>query len=132
MPTAGPPDPSSADGFTDVTLTQARARAAFPLVVPTELGDPTRVLIGPGDAVVSMVWADGDPAASDGPVRFDQMAGQPDFAVIKKYVQDVEFTQVDGEDAFWLRVPHPLVYADPYRGRAHGTVQDRRPDADLA
>jgi hypothetical protein len=113
-PTTAPADPASADGFLPFTIDQARARAAFPLVVPAELGPPDRVLIGPGDAVVSMVWADGDPAApSGGPVRLDQMSGQPDFAVIKKYARDVEFTQLDGEDAFWLRVPHPLVYLDP-------------------
>lgn len=112
MPTTGPPDPSSADGFTEVTLTQARARAAFPLVVPGDLGPPTKVLIGPDDTVVSMVWAGGDPVAPVGPIRLDQIAGQPDFAVIKRYAQDIEFTAVNGKDAFWLRVPHPLDYVD--------------------
>jgi hypothetical protein len=71
------------------------------------------VLIGPGDRVVSMVWTQGDPATPGTPVRLDQMAGQPDPAVIKKYADDVRFTRVDGQDAFWLREPHPLVYTDP-------------------
>jgi len=113
-PTIGPPDTAAADGFTQLTLDEARARAGFPLVIPGELGPPTRVLIGPGDAVVSAVWADGDPASpGSGAVRFDQLAGQPDYAAVKKYAQDIEFTQVHGQDAFWLRVPHPLVYVDP-------------------
>ncbi|HEY5881518.1 MAG TPA: hypothetical protein VIU11_21590 [Nakamurella sp.] len=113
-PATGPPDPADADGFTELSLDEARARVGLPLVMPAELGPPTRVLIGPGDAVVSTVWADGDPASpGSGAVRLDQMTGQPDFAAVKKYAQDVEFTQVDGQDAFWLRVPHPLVYVDP-------------------
>lgn len=111
-PAAGPADPASADGFTEVTLAQARARATVPLAVPAELGPPTRVLVNEGATVVSMVWADGDPAAPGLPVRLDQVAGRPDYGVVKSYLDDVEFADVDGDDAFWLRVPHPLVYTD--------------------
>lgn len=108
----GPPDPAAADGFTEVDLDQARARVSFPLAVPADLGPPTRVLIGPADTVVSMVWAGGDPIAPDGPVRLDQLAGRPDPAVIKSYIDDLEFPQVGGQTAYWLRAPHPLVYTD--------------------
>ncbi len=72
----GPPDPAGADGFTEVDLDQARARVSFPLAVPADLGPPTRVLIGPADTVVSMVWAGGDPrrAGRPGPAG---SAGRP-------------------------------------------------------
>jgi len=108
----GQPDPASADGFREIGLDQARTLVSFPLGLPGELGPPTRVLIGPGDAVVSMVWADGDPTNPDGPIRLDQLAGTPDPAVIKKYFADVEFAELGGHDAYWLRAPHPLVYTD--------------------
>ncbi|WP_395729373.1 hypothetical protein [Nakamurella sp.] len=119
VPVPAPPgdaataDPADADGFTEVTLEQARAQAPFPLIVPADLGPPARVLLGPGRTVVSMVWPAGDPAAPGPPVRLDQLAGRPDYAVVKKYADDIDFTQVGGADAFWLRMPHPLVYTDP-------------------
>lgn len=107
------PDPASADGFVELSLDEARARVTFPLVVPTELGPPSRVLIGPGDRVVSMVWTGGDPASPAGSaVRLDQLAGQPDYGVVKKFYEDVQFATLDGGDAIWLRIPHPLVYTD--------------------
>lgn len=111
VPTA-PADPADADGFTEVTLEQARALAPFPLVVPAELGPPPRAFLGPDRTVVSMVWPAGDPTAPGTPVRLDQVAGRPDYAVVKKYVDDIDFTTVGGADAFWLRQPHPLVYID--------------------
>lgn len=111
--TTGPPDPAAADGFVEVTLDEARARVGIDLAVPTELGPPDRVLVGPGDRVVSMVWDDGDPAAPGAPLRLDQVAGAPDYSVVKKYVTDVEFTSVGGHEAFWLAVPHPLTYLAP-------------------
>jgi hypothetical protein len=112
-PSIAPADPADADGFTEVTLDQARADVSFPLVVPAELGPPRRVFVGPDRTVVSMVWPSGDPAAPGPPVRLDQVAGQPDYAVVKRYIDDIDFTQVGGADAFWLRQPHPLVYLDP-------------------
>lgn len=117
-PVDGPPDPAAAAGFTELTLAQAADRAGFAVSVPSALGPPDRVLLGPGAAVVSMVWTDGDPADPGGPVRLDQLAGQPDYGVIKGYADDIEFTQVNGQDAFWLRAPHPLGYLDP-GGLAH-------------
>jgi len=111
-PPAGPADPAAADGFTAVDLAQARAQTTFPLVVPAEIGPPSEVLLSPGGTVVSMVWPTGDPAAPGPPVRLDQVAGQVDYTVVKRYGEDIDFTRVDGADAFWLRVPHPLVYTD--------------------
>lgn len=111
-PTGGEPDPAAASGFTQVTLDEARSRAPYPAVVPGELGPPTQVLIDPVATVISMVWADGDPAHPGTPVRLDQVAGRPDYAVVKQYADDIEFTTVDGGEAFWLRVPHPLTYTD--------------------
>ncbi len=105
-PAPGEPDPATADGFTEVTLEEARARALVPLALPAELGPPDRVLIGPDATVVSMVWSGGDP------IRLDQIAGRPDYAVVKQYAGDIDFTSVGGDDAFWLRVPHPLAYTD--------------------
>lgn len=114
-PTA-PADPAAADGFTEVSLDQARAQAPFPLVVPAELGPPSRVFIDPDRTVVSMVWPAGDPTAPGAPVRLDQVSGQPDYAVVKKYIDDIDFTTVGTADAFWLREPHPLVYVDTTGG----------------
>jgi hypothetical protein len=114
-----PPDPAAAAGFTELSMAEAQARVSFPLAVPADLGSPNRVLIGPGDRVVSMVWTGGDRGGSDGepasagPVRLDQLAGQPDYGVVKQFYQDVQFATLDGRDAIWLRVPHPLVYLDP-------------------
>ncbi len=110
--TTGVPAPGDTAGQDALTLDKARARVPFPLVVPAGLGPPPIVTIGPDDRVVSMIWPDGDPAAPGGPVRLDQLAGSPDLAVVKKYAEDVQFTSVDGADAFWLRRPHPLVYTD--------------------
>lgn len=111
--TTGAPDPASADGFTELSLDEARARVAFPLVVPPELGPPSRVLIGPGDRVVSMVWTAGDPASSsDSAVRLDQFDGQPDYGVVKQFYEDLQFVTLGRGDAIWLRVSHPLVYTD--------------------
>lgn len=110
---AAPADPAAADGFTEVTLDQAREQATFPLAVPGELGPPATVFIDPDRTVVSMVWPAGDPATPGPPVRLDQTAGRPDYAVVKKYADDIDFTLVGGSDAFWLRRPHPLVYSDP-------------------
>lgn len=107
---AGPADPASTDGFVEVTLDQARDRAPFPLVVPADLGPPPRVFLRPDRAVVSMVWPAG---AASAPIRLDQLAGRPDYAVVKQYGEDVDFTRVGGADAFWLRRPHPLTYTDP-------------------
>lgn len=120
-PPDGPADPAAADGFTEVTLEQARAQVPFPLAVPAELGPPPRVLVSPDRAVVSMVWPDGDRAAPGTPVRLDQVAGQPDYAVVKRYADDIDFTTVGDADAFWLREPHPLVYID-----ASGTGHTQR------
>jgi hypothetical protein len=111
-PATGAPDPASTDGFTEVTLDVAGDRVAFPLAVPAALGPPTRVLLNPDATVVSMVWDNGDPAAPGPPIRLDQVAGRPDYVVVKKYANDIEFTRVNGADAFWLRVPHPLSYTD--------------------
>lgn len=120
-PATGPADPADVDGFIEVTLDQARAQAPFPLVAPAQLGPPPRVFLGPDRAVVSMVWPAGDPAAPGNPVRLDQVAGQPDYAVVKKYIDEIDFTRVGGADAFWLRQPHPLAYID-----ANGTARTER------
>ncbi len=106
------PDPANADGFIDVGMGEAANRVGFAPLLPAELGEPSRVLIGSGDRVVSMVWSGGDPRAQGSPVRLDQLAGSPDPAVIKKFADDVVFYRLDGHDAFWLRSPHPLVYTD--------------------
>lgn len=116
-----PAEPAGANGFAEVTLDQARAQVTFALVVPAELGPPLRVMVNPDRTVVSMVWTSGDPAEPGPPVRLDQIAGRPDYAVVKRYADDIDFTQVGDADAFWLRVPHPLAYID-----ANGAVHSER------
>lgn len=38
--------------------------------------------------------------------------------MVKPYAEDIDFTTVGGNDAFWLRAPHPLAYTDA-AGTAH-------------
>src|SRR5215831_12241591 len=67
------PGGSSLPGERPMSLEQARRQAAFPILVPTVLGRPGRVLVSDGGRVVSLVY-DRTP---HGPVRVDEFAGRP-------------------------------------------------------
>ena len=72
------------------SVTEAAVRATFPLLVPDALGEPDGVEVAAGGNRVSMTWGQGTDT-----VRLDQVAGSPDFAVIKQAPR-LRFATVDG------------------------------------
>lgn len=97
-----PPDPAAVMGEHEVTLAEAARLAPFPLVSSPELGPPVRTLVSEPPGVVSMVWA--------GPVRLDQMGGVIDYGAVKQYWGELTPTDVDGAEALWMPVPHPVQF----------------------
>jgi len=104
-PTPDPPQsgkpPETADG-----VAAAQSRVAFPVRVPAELGPPDEVSVIDGRVVSFSYRAAG--------IRLDQFDGTLDLTFAKTVPNpaDVEWTQVDGATALWLRTPHELVYID--------------------
>jgi hypothetical protein len=104
---------------TPVTLEEARARAASPLFVPTELGDPNAVYAGTanGHPVFTVVYhaRPGLPAAPQTSVGLlvTEFAGR--FApYIEKQVGPGQAKRISigGQPALWIEGPHTLIYAD--------------------
>jgi hypothetical protein len=91
-------------GERDVSLTQAREEADFPLKLPTGLGKPTTVRLIDGARVVSMAF---------GPVRVDQFDGGLDPMFTKfASARDVHHVTVAAGPAIWVDHPHPVLYTD--------------------
>ena len=91
-----------------LSLPDARAAVAFPLLVPATLGEPERVTLAPDGRMVTMRWS-----AADGPIRLDQIDGSLAPYYVKKYYDDVVFTEVNGREALWFARSHPIVLLDP-------------------
>lgn len=105
-PTVDPPQP----GERDVTLAQARAEAAFPLKLPTELGEPAnvRLIDGTPPRVVSMIFS-----GAEGTVHLDQFDGGLDPMFTKfASADDIHRTDVDGAPAIWVDRPHVVIFDD--------------------
>ena len=101
--------PGSEPQITQMSLEQARAAVSFPVVIPAELGVPDQVTVAPDLRVVTMQWN----AASQGPIRLDQIGGSLSPYYTKKYYGDVTFTMVNGGEALWFSKSHPIVVLDP-------------------
>ena len=102
------PGGSSLPGERPMSLEQARRQAAFPILVPTVLGRPGRVLVSDGGRVVSLVY-DRTP---HGPVRVDEFAGRPDQIYFEKILHLASITEVrvNGTRGLWIKGPHEVVY----------------------
>lgn len=105
---ATPSGPGLLPGQTRTGLSDARARAAFPVYVPEALGRPDAVTVSGGDPprVVSLIYRDGG-------IRLDEFGGElvPYF---RKFAarDDAEMVRIDGQRALWVRGPHEVVYVD--------------------
>jgi hypothetical protein len=84
------PGGGSLPGERPMSLEQARRQAAFPILVPTVLGRPGRVLVSDGGRVVSLVY-DRTPY---GQVRMDEFAGRPDQIYFEKILHLASVTEV--------------------------------------
>jgi hypothetical protein len=85
----------------------AAASVAFPVLLPTALGEPDRVGVDPERRVVSMTWGSGPER-----LRVDQFDGTLDYAVAKRAPR-MRFVPVAGTDALWFPTPHDVVLLDP-------------------
>ena len=110
-PTSTEPTPASGTGSEpegrQLSLVQARAAVSFPVEVPAVLGEPEHVTVAPDGRMVTMQWS-----AAGGPVRLDQIDGSLAPYYVKKFYDDVVFTQVDGREALWFARSHPIVLLD--------------------
>ena len=87
-------------------VAEAAAQATFPLLVPEVLGEPDGVEVAVGGDRVSMTWGRGEDT-----VRLDQLAGSPDFAVVKQAPR-LRFATVGGREVLWLPSAHRLAMLD--------------------
>jgi hypothetical protein len=100
-----------------VTLAEARATAAFPVVFPEALGPPDRVVLaGSGsEAVVSMAWAarPGLPTADETgyAILLTEFRARARDDLIKKVsaVTRVTPAVVGGEQGYWVEGPHAVM-----------------------
>jgi hypothetical protein len=98
------PDVPPVDG--DLSLTDAAAGVDFDVVAPTALSAPDGVEVADDRGRVSMSWARGD-----GTVRLDQLAGTPDYAVVKTAPR-LQFATVGGRDVLWFPTSHRVALLD--------------------
>ena len=106
QPTPAPGAAGEPEGR-QLSLSQARAAVSFPVLVPAALGEPELVTVAPDGRMVTMQWS-----AADGPVRLDQIDGSLAPYYVKKFYDDVVFTEVDGREALWFARSHPIVLLD--------------------
>jgi hypothetical protein len=105
------PTPSPIPSSVASDLATARARALFPIGVPSALGPPSSVILGDVDSrgaprVVTLLFRNGS-------VRLDEFDGHmsPDFTK-KTGAPDLEWVTVKGQYAIWLGAPHEIAYID--------------------
>lgn len=95
----------------ETTLAEARARAGFPVRLPTypaDLGAPDRVYFQPLDTnIVVLVWLDkGQP----GRVRMSLHALGPGSFAIKRVAHPLAEVEFDGRFGVWTTGPYELIY----------------------
>jgi hypothetical protein len=105
-----------------VTLSQARERADFDVVVPEALGEPDEVYFQDGPppgGMVSFVYG----TREDPRALFTQFAGRVDEIIFKKVAPDtkVEAVTVDGQPGYWLEGAHFFSYLD-----RHGDMESEQ------
>ena len=97
-PPPGEPEVPPVDG--GLSLANGAALADFEVVAPAALGDPDGVEVAEDSNRVSMSWGSGDET-----VRVDQLAGTPDYAMVKTAPR-LRFATVDGRDVLWFPTAH--------------------------
>jgi hypothetical protein len=105
-----------------VTLSEARERADFDVVVPEALGEPDEVYFQDGPppgGMVSFVYGTKD----DPRALFTQFAGRVDEIIFKKIAPDtkIEAVTVDGQPGYWLEGAHFFSYLD-----RHGDMESEQ------
>ncbi|WP_406318825.1 hypothetical protein OHA77_15800 [Streptosporangium sp. NBC_01639] len=110
---SGVPEPLP--GERRVTLERARAQVAFPVSVPTALGDPRDVRVSDGGRVVSLFWPG---------LRLDEYDGTLQVVFRKElgapWPEDVRLGTSQG---WWIPAPHGLGYLP--RGGGEAPVRPR-------
>jgi hypothetical protein len=113
-PVPSPPSKASLPGQRGTSLAQARRQVAFPVLVPTALGEPDEVLVSGGGRVVSLIYR----RTPHGTVRLDEFSGRTDRLVFEKFghVRRMVQVAVNGRDGLWIKGPQELIYITA-RGR---------------
>jgi hypothetical protein len=114
-PGPSPAPHPSLPGEQRMPLRQARQRAAFPILVPARLGQPTAVTVSDSGRVATLVY-DRTPY---GQVRVDEFDGHLDPVYFEKFVQagGVSEVSVNGTKGLWVTGPQVIVYV-----RSDGTI----------
>ncbi|MEZ0072932.1 hypothetical protein [Planotetraspora sp. GP83] len=99
--------PRPLPGERRVTLDEARRAVAFPIAVPSALGDPADVRVADGGRVVSLFWPG---------VRLDEFDGTLGV-VFRKDLGEPWPEEIPRLRAWWVQQPHRLSYV-PRRGGA--------------
>ncbi len=98
----------SLPGEQQMPLGQARQHVAFPILVPTKLGQPAAVTVSDGGRVATLVY-DRTPY---GQVRLDEFDGHLDPVYFEKFAQFGNVTKVrpNGTEGLWVTGPQEIVY----------------------
>jgi hypothetical protein len=107
-PAGSPGRSPSLPGERSTSLEKARHQVAFPILVPTALGQPTEVVVSDAGRVASLIYS----RTPYGLVRIDEFAGHVDQIYFEKLVHfsDVTQVEVNGTPGLWIKGPHELVY----------------------
>jgi hypothetical protein len=107
-PGPSPAPHPSLPGEQRMSLGQARQRVAFPILVPTTLGQPTAVTVSDSGRVATLIY-DRTPY---GEVRLDEFDGHLDPVYFEKFVQVGSVTEVsvNGTKGLWVTGPQEIVY----------------------
>jgi hypothetical protein len=114
-PGPSPAPHPSLPGEQRMSLGQARQRVAFPILVPTTLGQPTAVTVSDSGRVATLIY-DRTPY---GEVRLDEFDGHLDPRYFEKFVRVGSVTEVsvNGTKGLWVTGPQEIVYV-----RSDGTI----------
>jgi hypothetical protein len=107
-PGPSPAPHPSLPGEQRMSLGQARQRVAFPILVPTRLGQPTAVTVSDGGRVATLIYT----RTPYGQVRLDEFDGHLDPVYFEKFVHLGNVTEVrlNGTKGLWVTGPQEIVY----------------------
>lgn len=93
-------------GSRELSLSEAQAKADFPIAVPAGLGPPEQVTVADQGRVVSLTWRGGR-------VLLDQFEGRLGPVFAKQVgARAIEGLDVNGATGWWIAAPHDLTYVD--------------------
>jgi hypothetical protein len=103
-PASGP----SLPGSRLMTVARARHQVGFPVLVPTSLGQPSKVVVSDGGRVVSLIYG----RTPFGQVRLDEFDGHLSQLMFEKFVlmRNVSKVLVNGDKGLWITGPQELLY----------------------